>query len=81
LGSAGSVHVDAGEFAHSFQEQDRLLVCSDGLYEYLNDREIARILNINSLRQAANELVEEAKRRGGRDNITVVVSEKTSPKK
>ena len=77
LGSAGSVHIDAGEFAYSFQEKDHLLVCSDGLYEYLNDQEIARIMNANSLRQAAHALVEEAKKRGGRDNITVVLAEKT----
>jgi protein phosphatase len=76
LGSARSARVDSGELVHSFREKDRLLVCSDGLYEYLNDQEIATIMNTNSLHQAANELVEEAKKRGGRDNITVVVTEK-----
>jgi protein phosphatase len=77
LGAARSVQVDIAELPHSFDEKDRLLVCSDGLHEYLTDHEIARVLNVNSLRHAANELVEEAKRRGGRDNITVVLAEKT----
>jgi protein phosphatase len=76
LGSAESLHVDAGEFPHSFEEKDRLLVCSDGLYEYLSDQEIAAIMSTNSLRNGAKELVDEAKKRGGRDNITVVLAEK-----
>jgi len=77
LGSGESVHVDAGELPRSFEEKDRLLVCSDGLYEYLNDQEIARIMNTNSLNNGAKELVEEAKKRGGRDNITAVLVENT----
>ncbi|MFI5187367.1 MAG: Stp1/IreP family PP2C-type Ser/Thr phosphatase [Chitinophagales bacterium] len=78
MGTKDSLRVDTGKFALPFEEKDRLMICSDGLYEYLNDNEIARILGGNSLHHAANEMVEEAKKRGGHDNITVVLAEKIS---
>jgi len=78
MGTKDYLRVDTGKFALPFEEKDRLMICSDGLYEYLNDNEIARILGGTSLHNAANEMVEEAKRRGGHDNITVVLAEKIS---
>ncbi|CAN1210027.1 PP2C family serine/threonine-protein phosphatase [Tumidithrix helvetica PCC 7403] len=53
---------------------DRLLICSDGLTEELSDDRIAyHLKSIRSCQQAAKALVEAAKLRGGRDNITVVI--------
>jgi protein phosphatase len=76
MGTKESLRIDTGKFALPIEENDRLMICSDGLYDYLNENEIARILGGTSLHDAANEMVEEAKRRGGHDNITVVVAEK-----
>lgn len=78
MGTKDSLRIDTGKFALPFEEKDRLMICSDGLYEYLNDNEIARILGGNSLHHAAHEMVDEAKKRGGHDNITVVLAEKVS---
>jgi len=78
MGTKDSLRVDTGKFPLLFEDKDRLMICSDGLYEYLNDNEIARILGENSLHHAANEMVDEAKKRGGHDNITVVLVQKTS---
>ena len=78
MGTKDSLRVDTGKFALPFEDKDRLMICSDGLYEYLNDNEIALILGENSLHHAANEMVDEAKKRGGRDNITVALAKKTS---
>lgn len=56
------------------QEGDRLLLCSDGLTEELSDHLIASHLkSIRACEAAAAALVNSAKQRGGRDNITVVV--------
>lgn len=57
------------------QPGDRLLLCSDGLTEELPDEAIAPLLaNTDSDRETlVKELVEAAKEKGGRDNITVVV--------
>ena len=55
------------------QEQDSLVLCSDGLYSMVGDEEIAKAVSRNSPRKACAVLVEEAKRRGGYDNITLAV--------
>jgi len=55
---------------------DRLLVCSDGLTEMVEDDEIARILGEHGPSQdAAQSLLEEALNRGGRDNVTIIVAQ------
>lgn len=53
---------------------DRYLLCSDGLPREVNDGLITSLLErFTDPREAARELVDEANRRGGNDNITVVV--------
>lgn len=53
---------------------DRLLLCSDGLTEELSDHLIAfHLKSIRSCEKLVSALVNAAKDKGGRDNITVVV--------
>lgn len=57
-----------------WQPGDRFLICSDGLTEELSDDRIAHQLkSIRNCQQAAQALIESAKLRGGRDNITLVI--------
>jgi protein phosphatase len=59
---------------------DRFLLCSDGLPRELSDDHIASLLRrLVEPEEAARELVNEAKRRGGNDNITVVVVDAVDP--
>ena len=61
---------------------DRFLLCSDGLPRELNDDHIASLLRrLADPGEAAAELVNEAKLRGGNDNITVVVVDVVDPEK
>jgi PPM family protein phosphatase len=53
---------------------DRLLLCSDGLYDVLDDSEMRRALVEQDPGDAARQLVEAAKERGTRDNATAVVA-------
>jgi protein phosphatase len=53
---------------------DRLLLCSDGLYDVLDDGDMRRALQDQDPGDAARELVESAKERGTRDNATAVVA-------
>ncbi|MBX2815785.1 MAG: SpoIIE family protein phosphatase, partial [Saprospiraceae bacterium] len=55
------------------EPNDQILLCSDGLYEYLTDVEIAKILAEHTPTEAVEEMVNRAKARGGHDNITLIV--------
>ena len=52
---------------------DIVLLCSDGLYSLVGDRELADIAEKEQPQNACFQLVELANRRGGHDNITVAV--------
>ena len=53
---------------------DRLLLCSDGLWDEVGDEVITMVLNNHpDPEEAASKLVVWAKEAGGRDNITVIV--------
>lgn len=55
---------------------DRILLCSDGLWEALSDDDICSIVDWEgSMRQRATQLVDRANQAGGLDNITVVLYE------
>lgn len=53
---------------------DRLLLCSDGLYEVLDEVDIRRTLGGQEPEHAAQALVALANQRGTRDNATAVVA-------
>jgi PPM family protein phosphatase len=54
---------------------DRLLLCSDGLTDMLNNEQIAAILEAEREPQAAcQRLIAQANEQGGRDNVTVIVA-------
>ena len=59
---------------------DRLLVCSDGLTDMIDDAGIADVLG-HEIRsnEACRLLVERALANGGRDNVTVVLARYTMP--
>ena len=52
---------------------DRLLLCSDGLTDFVADDQIARALMTEDADDAASVLTEAALHAGGRDNITCIV--------
>jgi protein phosphatase len=52
---------------------DRLMLCSDGLTDLVDDARIAEVLGTTEADEAAAELTRLALDAGGRDNITVVV--------
>lgn len=73
IGTEESVLVDTYRVALSPGEM--LMLCSDGLNEHLSDQEIARILSGRAaLQKKAQALIAAANKRGGRDNITVVLA-------
>ena len=73
LGVGEFVQVDVTRVV--LREGDRVLLCSDGLHGQVSQGVIASILQGQSLKRVAGDLVKSAKSAGGDDNITVVVAQ------
>ncbi len=64
-----------------FLPGDMLLLCSDGLTDLVPKADITTVLTgSGSLAEKAAELVAEANRKGGKDNITVVLVHHDKPR-
>lgn len=73
LGTEDSVIID--NFTEQLEDDDIILICTDGLSDMLNDEEIASVIrkNGNDMDRAASELIENAIDNGGFDNITIIL--------
>lgn len=66
-------YVDADFYEYTPNGGEIILMCSDGLYEMLRDKEIKNIVNkAENLNEAVNALIDAANENGGVDNITVI---------
>ena len=74
IGGVSPLEIDF--FEVELEDSDRILLCSDGLTDMIEDEEIFRIVKEQESTVAGIEaLVETANENGGNDNITVVVIE------
>lgn len=57
------------------RKNDMFILCSDGVYKTINDRDIFKHIKKNKedLKLSCKSLINEAKLRGERDNITLIV--------
>jgi protein phosphatase len=70
LGSSDTVDADIFEIEHI--DNDGFLLCTDGLTDLVSDNEIQNIINNgNDPEHICQQLISEANKRGGNDNITV----------
>ncbi|MBR4627087.1 MAG: Stp1/IreP family PP2C-type Ser/Thr phosphatase [Ruminococcus sp.] len=60
-------------FIFGYEDKISLLLCSDGLSGYCSDEEIYSVILNSSFDDVAEELINLALSKGGRDNITVAV--------
>jgi protein phosphatase len=56
------------------QHGDRILMCTDGLTDMLEENIIAEVLGRGSSSEVCRNLVDRALARGGKDNITVIAA-------
>ncbi len=69
-----SASVDTDFFEVNLEAGDYFLLCSDGLSNMVDNREICRIVSgPGTLKEKAESLIREANMRGGSDNIAVVL--------
>ncbi|PSR29944.1 MAG: serine/threonine-protein phosphatase [Sulfobacillus thermosulfidooxidans] len=73
LGPFDRVRIDVADMPWS--DEDRLLLCTDGLTSVVADDEILRYAERYHGQDLIDQLVDAALRRGGPDNITVVLAE------
>lgn len=70
LGVQKSISVDYCEVR--MKQGDIILICTDGLTNYLNAEEIYRLTSSDETYYVAEKLISNANAKGGGDNITVV---------
>jgi PPM family protein phosphatase len=77
LGSQAGLELDILKFwvwpVKEGAVKDYLVLVTDGLYTMIDDQEIARVVSSESPQAACVKLTEEAKRKGGYDNITIAI--------
>lgn len=74
VGGGNEIEVDF--FEVELEVNDRILMCSDGLTDMLEDREILEIIHAGTDSvDIVDRLVWTANRYGGNDNITVILTE------
>jgi protein phosphatase len=73
LGAESNVEVEVYP-PLALQDGDLLVLCSDGLTEHVNKRELASLIVATEPKEIAEALVSVANERGGHDNITVVAA-------
>lgn len=80
VGTERTVNADIFSTPHADFRGEYIVLCSDGLTNYVEPEEIGEILTRcrpeegDTLRMACEELVEKANERGGSDNITAVIA-------
>ncbi|WP_442509371.1 PP2C family protein-serine/threonine phosphatase [Novipirellula sp. SH528] len=71
LGGKDEPHPDAA--SHQLQIGDAIVLCTDGLTQYVNRKRIAELIaSDRPLENACNQAIQEANDAGGSDNATIV---------
>lgn len=68
-------NLEVNVFYKKFLPDDIVLICSDGLTNMVSEEQIYKIIS-NDINEAAKELVNEANKNGGLDNITLIIIKK-----
>ncbi|MBU5316301.1 Stp1/IreP family PP2C-type Ser/Thr phosphatase [Clostridium bornimense] len=73
LGTNDTIDIDV--YKLELTGKEKFILCTDGLSNYIEQDEMLAIVNKEDCKKACLDMVELAKSRGGRDNITVIVFE------
>ncbi len=71
LGTQADVEIDV--FPEPLEENDALVLCSDGLSGYIADEDMLKIVEQTGPQESVYHLIEQANENGGPDNITAIV--------
>ena len=79
VGTSAEVEVELAVEPFKLEDGDVALLCSDGLTEHLSDEEILRLIGGQPPDIASEILVFAANQAGGRDNISVIITQIGTP--
>jgi len=70
-----SPHLKVDTFTESLEENQFLMLCSDGLHGELSDKEIEEVFHHEeNVGRIVKKLIKKANQKGGSDNITVIIA-------
>jgi protein phosphatase len=67
--------VEPDFYDYTLELKDRILLCSDGLYDLVPEKELLQLSQKKSLEECVHHLINKANAHGGKDNVTVVMAE------
>lgn len=67
--------VEPDFYEYTLEHNDRIILCSDGLYDLVMEKDLLNLTKQGTLEQAVTRLIQKAKQLGGKDNITVVTAQ------
>lgn len=72
VGTSNDVEIDIIDI--EYKDHDKLLICTDGLFNMVDENKIIETINISpSILKAGEELINEANLNGGLDNISLII--------
>lgn len=77
LGTKPKVRCKPSVVTQSLKPGVRILLCSDGLYDMVREKDISGLMQIEDMEKCTDALVSRALENGGRDNVSVIVIECT----
>lgn len=76
VGFQNDVEIDL--LIRDLELDDRFLLCSDGLSNLVEDPDLHKVVAKNQPKEACRKLIDLANKRGGDDNVTVVIASVSS---
>ena len=71
VGTEANIEIDL--YTHNRRKGDRWLICSDGLHGMISAEDMVLLMSDEDLEKAAESLLQAALRKGGKDNISLVL--------
>lgn len=73
LGADGPLEIECPENPLSFAEKDVFVLCTDGFWNLVNDKDLLQVVTTHAPSDACHTLVLMAKERGAPDNVTLQI--------
>ena len=77
LGDSETIEPDISKIRINLNEENKFLICSDGVSNLINDEELEEVLILNDLEVIKNKIIKMIKLRGAFDDYSFIIIEIT----